>query len=104
MPNMIEIGIDIWQGPTQSNDIPDLIQKYGGQISFMGGIETADLDRGDVTDEEIREHTEKIVRECGKNYFIPCLTQGGAFSTFPDVYPRTSKIIDEISADIFDEL
>ena len=104
VPYMIEIGIDIWQGPTQTNDIPNLIEKYGGQISFMGGIESADLDRDDVTDEEIREHTEKIVRECGKKYFIPCLTQGGAFSTFPDVYGRTSAVIDQISADIFGEL
>ena len=42
--------------------------------------------------------------ECGKQYFIPCLTQGGAFRTFPDVYPMTGEVIAEISNDIFNEL
>jgi hypothetical protein len=101
---MIEMGIDIWQGVLQTNEIPNLIAEYGGQISFMGGIETAELDREDVTREEIRAHSEKIIRECGKHYFIPCLTQGGTFSTFPNVYPMTSEIIGEISDDIFSEL
>ena len=35
VPCMIEMKIDIWQGVMTTNNIPELIRKYGGQISFM---------------------------------------------------------------------
>lgn len=44
VPYMIKMGIDIWQGCLTTNDIPSLIQKYGGQISFMGGIDSGLID------------------------------------------------------------
>lgn len=39
VPSMIEMGIDVWQGCMETNNLPELIRKYGGKISFMGGIE-----------------------------------------------------------------
>src|SRR5699024_518410 len=39
VPSMIEMGIDIWQGVMSTNNIPELIKEYGGQITFMGGID-----------------------------------------------------------------
>ena len=41
VPYMIEMGVDIWQGVMTTNNVPELIKKYGGQISFMGGIDSA---------------------------------------------------------------
>jgi hypothetical protein len=35
VPHMIDMGIDIWQGVMTTNNTPELIKKYGGQISFM---------------------------------------------------------------------
>ncbi|MGI5936073.1 MAG: uroporphyrinogen decarboxylase family protein, partial [Oscillospiraceae bacterium] len=54
VPYMIEMGIDIWQGCMWSNNIPELIQKYGGKISFMGGIDNKDVDRDGWTREDCR--------------------------------------------------
>ena len=56
-----------------SNNIPELIKQYGGQLSFMGGIDSASVDHPNWT------------QECGKHYFIPCASQGGAMSAFPGV-------------------
>ena len=39
VPYMIEMGVDIWQGTMSSNNIPELIQKYGGQIVITSEIE-----------------------------------------------------------------
>jgi uroporphyrinogen-III decarboxylase len=39
VPAMIEMGIDVWQGVMTTNDIPAMIKEYGGQITFMGGVQ-----------------------------------------------------------------
>ncbi len=44
VPYMIEMGVDIWQGVMTTNNVPELMKKYGGQISFMGGIDSAKVD------------------------------------------------------------
>ncbi|MGL6294696.1 MAG: uroporphyrinogen decarboxylase family protein, partial [Eubacterium aggregans] len=49
VPAMIDVGIDIWQGCIDANDIPSLIKEYGGQISFMGGIDNSKIDKEDCT-------------------------------------------------------
>jgi hypothetical protein len=36
-----------------------------------------------------------------KLYFIPNLTQGGNYGSFPGVYEETSKAIDEVSKRMF---
>ncbi len=97
VPMMIDMGIDIWQGVMNSNNIPELIQKYGGQITFMGGIDSATVDYPGWTMEDIKRETEKACRECGNRFFIPCTSQGGPFSTFPGVYQAVADEIDRQS-------
>ncbi|KIR02247.1 Uroporphyrinogen-III decarboxylase [Lachnospiraceae bacterium TWA4] len=99
VPYMIDMGIDIWQGVMTSNDIPKLIEQYGGQISFMGGIESAKVDYPGWTEDVIKSEVFKACDEFGKGkkYFIPCATQGGPISTFPGVYDLVDKYIDEKS-------
>ncbi len=101
VPRMIEIGIDIWQGGMSTNNFPELIRKYGGKISFMSGIDSNVVDRPGWTREEIRYYVEKACRENGKHYFIPNLTQGLNFSSYPGVYETVSEIIDEMSKLMF---
>lgn len=84
-----------------SNNIPELIQKYGGQISFMGGIDSAKVDHPGWTREEVRAQVERACRECGKLYFIPNASQGLAISTFPGVYDALSEEIDNMSKIMF---
>ena len=101
VPYMIEMGIDIWQGVMTTNNIPELIQKYGGQISFMGGIDSAKVDHPGWIREEVHEEVEKACRACGKHYFIPSASQGLPISTFPGVYEALTEEIDAMSKVMF---
>ena len=55
VPSMIEMGIDVWQGCMGTNNLPELIKKYGGKISFMGGIENRAVDFESWTDEIVMQ-------------------------------------------------
>ena len=97
VPYMIEIGIDIWQGCMESNNVPELIKKYGGKISFMGGIDNKSMDFPGWTQEVCDKVAERVCSSCGINYFIPCITQGGPGSVFPGSYMALTKSIDKYS-------
>lgn len=101
VPYMIEMGIDIWQGVMTTNNTPELIKKYGGQISFMGDIDSGVVDFPDWTPEIVARETERACRNCGKLYFIPNLTQGLNVSSFPGVYEEVSRVIDQLSREMF---
>lgn len=101
VPYMIEMGVDVWQGVLKSNDIPDLIAKYGGQISFMGGIENSVIDVHDWTPEKVQEEVRAVCKACGTKYFIPCCTSGAAESAFPGVYESVSDAIAVCSKEMF---
>lgn len=101
VPYMIEMGIDIWQGVMTSNNIPELIQKYGGQISFMGGIDSAKVDYPGWTREDVKAEVKKACEENGKLYFIPNASQGLPMSTFEGVYEALTEEIDNMSKIMF---
>ena len=101
VPDMIDMGIDIWQGVMTSNNIPELIKQYGGKISFMGGVDSATIDYPGWSVEDVAREVDRACRECGKLYFIPGASQGLAMSTFPGVYEETSRQIDLASKKYF---
>ena len=101
VPYMIEAGIKIWQGPQSTNNLPELIEKYGDKITFMGGIDSGIVDRPDWTPEHIEKVTREVCDACGTKYFIPCASQGLWISTFPGVYDSVSAAIDKISKEKF---
>ena len=101
VPHMIEMGVDIWQGALSTNNIPELLRKYGGQISIMGGIDNGLVDRADWTPEKILEVTRKICRECGTEYFIPSTTVGRNASAYPGVYEAVSGAIGQVSREMW---
>lgn len=101
VPDMIEMGIDVFQGCMATNNIPELIQKYGGKISFMGGIENAFVDFDGWTDENCEKVVRKVCGECGKQYFIPCIAQGGPGSVYPGVYMSLANAIDKLNEEQF---
>lgn len=101
VPSMIEMGIDIWQGCFSTNNLPELIKKYGGKISFMGGIENCLVDYDGWSREAIRKVVDKTLAECGNKYFIPCIAQGGPGSVFPGVYKVLGEEIDKYNAEHF---
>lgn len=92
--DMIEIGIDIWQGVLPQNDIPRLQKQIGGRMTLMGGIDAAIVDRADSTEEEIRTEVRRVCETyVPAGNFIPCITYGLAGTIFPE---NDKIIIDEI--------
>ncbi|HCX64391.1 MAG TPA: uroporphyrinogen decarboxylase, partial [Eubacteriaceae bacterium] len=95
------MGIDIWQGVMTTNNTPELIKKYGGDISFMGDLDSGTLDFPEWTADLVAEHVRRACTNCGKEYFIPCLTMGGPESLFPGVYDKVNEEIDKMSKEMF---
>ncbi len=96
VPYMIDMGIDIWEGCLlKPNDLPKLVDQYGGKISFMGGLDSDAIDKPDWTPESVKASVYEALDFMGdrKKSFIPCLTQGLPFSTFPGVLEEVSKCI-----------
>ena len=98
---MIDMGIDVWQGVMRTNDIPSLIKQYGGQITFMGGIDSATVDYEGWTEEEVAKQVRKACESCGTHYFIPCTSQGLPISTYPGVYEAVAREVDKMSKEMF---
>lgn len=101
VPYMIEMKIDIWQGCVTTNNVADLIKKYGGKISFMGDIDNGLVDREDWNQELVAKHTRRACEANGKHYFIPCITQGGRGSVYPGVYDAISLELEKLSKEMF---
>lgn len=101
VPHMIDMGIDIWQGCMKSNNVPELIKKYGGKISFMGDIDNKEVDHDGWTREDCREAVRRSCESCGSKYFIPCITQGGPGSVYPGTYATLCEEIDKYSEEVF---
>ncbi len=101
VPFMIEMQIDIWQGAMSTNNNPELIRKYGKQLSIMGDIDSGPVDRPGWTPEIVEAAVRKSCERCGKLYFIPCLTQGLGISSFPGVYDAANDAIDKMSKEMF---
>ena len=104
VPMMIEMGIDVFQGCVTTNNVPELVKKYGGQISFMGDLNNGVLDVPNWTPEPIANEVERACRTNGKLYFIPCMTAGGPGSSYPGVYDEVTAAIDRFSAAHYAEL
>ncbi|MGV8906775.1 MAG: uroporphyrinogen decarboxylase family protein [Acetobacterium sp.] len=101
VPSMIEMGIDIWQGVMTTNIVPELIEKYGKQITFMGDIDSGVIDFPGWTRKIIAENVERACTRCGKLYFIPGASQGLNVSSFPGVYEETDEEIHRMTGLMF---
>ena len=99
--DMIEMGIDVWQGCMQSNNVPELVKKYKGKITFMGDIDNKSMDFPGWTKEDCRKAAVRAMEENGMYSFIPCITQGGPGSVFSGSYQALSDEIDKYNAEKF---
>ena len=91
--DMVDIGIDVWQGVLPTNDIVKLSEQLDGRMALMGGIDSV-IDRADASEEEIRTEVRRCLNEYGElKNFIPSHTYGGPGTIYPHVEPI---IFDEI--------
>ena len=90
--DMVELGIDVWQGVLPQNDIKRLQAQLAGRMTLMGGIDAAVVDRPDSTEEEIRADVRKACESFGPGgHFIPCITYGAPGT----IYPQGDRFIDD---------
>jgi hypothetical protein len=95
VPEMIEMGIDVWQGAVFENNIPKLVAEYKGAITIQGGLDNGKYDMPDWTDEKVRAGLKAHIEACGPKFIIPALTMGGPETTYEGLYERVSEIIAE---------
>ena len=102
VPEMIEMGIDVWQGPMYTNPIPELVKQYGKQITFMGYIDNKFVDFDAATYDDCVKAVDKVLGEvdCLEG-FIPCITQGGPGSLYIGGYEGLWQAIDEYNCKKF---
>jgi uroporphyrinogen-III decarboxylase len=88
--DMLDLGINVWQGVTPQNDIPAIKRLAAGRLTLMGGIDAHVVDRVRATEQDIRAEVRRCLREyCPGGYFIPCVTSEVAFT------PGVQDIIDD---------
>ena len=92
--DMLEIGIDFWQGALPTNDIQKIKKDTDYKMLLMGGIDVTKTDVPHWTEESVRE---QVAIACEKYHeggmFIPSLTMGGEGSLYPGV---DDIVVDEI--------
>jgi hypothetical protein len=94
--DMIELGIDLWQGTLPENDILKLQEQVAGRMAMMGGIDASLVDRKDVAEDVVRGAARYACETYGAaGNFIPCMTYGGPES---NVFPGIDALVtDEIN-------
>jgi uroporphyrinogen-III decarboxylase len=93
--DMVEMGIDIWQGALPQNNLQKLQKQLAGRMIIMGGIDAAIVDWPGTSEEVIRAEVRRACVDYGPGGgFIPSLTYGLPGSIFPNVDPI---ITDEIA-------
>lgn len=93
--DMAEIGIDVWQGAVCQNNIPKMQKLVHGRMGFMGGLDSAIVDRAAATEEEIRA---EVRRACDE--YIP----GGGFIPNLPSGLKNSALFPGVDATIDDEI
>ena len=102
VPYMIEMGIDVWQGCMHSNNVPELLQKYSGKITFMGEINNKVVDFEGWTESDCEKAAVGAIERVGTNKgFIPCITQGGPGSVYKGTYQALTDAIDRYNLSHF---
>lgn len=93
--DMVEIGIQVWQGVLPENNVPKLLRQLDGRMALMGGI-GAVIDRSDVKEDEARRYIKSVLIECCRySNFIPCITYGGPGTVFKFVDGYINDEIDK---------
>ncbi|MBN2134289.1 MAG: uroporphyrinogen decarboxylase (URO-D) [Acidobacteria bacterium] len=72
--DMVDLGIDMWQGVLPSNDIVQIQKNTKGKLLLMGGIDQGVVDRADATEDEIRGEVRRAIDTYAPGgAFLPCI-------------------------------
>ena len=86
--DMVEMGIDIWQGVIPQNDILEIQRITEGRLAMIGGIDGPKIDIENITEEEIRaEGRRAFDTYCPAGRFYPSIANGCCFRKWNnDIY------------------
>ena len=99
--DMVDLGIDVWQGVLNTNDIPKLQEQLKGRMTLMGGIDSI-IDRPDATEEEIRFQVRKALEAYAPGgHFIPSITYGLPGTLYPHVNPIMTDEIAKYNKEVY---
>jgi len=72
--DMVEMGIQMWQGVMASNDIQQIKKNTGGKLMLIGGIEQTVIDKEDATEEIIRAEVRRAIDlNAPGGLYLPCI-------------------------------
>lgn len=91
--DMVEIGVDIWQGVIAQNDIVEIQRITEGRLAMVGGIDGPKVDIENITEEEIRAEVRRAVDTyCPGGRFYPFIPNGICFREW-----NNSIVMDELT-------
>ena len=78
--DMVEIGIDIWQGAIAQNDICEIQRVTKGKLPMIGGIDGPKIDVTGISEEDIRAEVRRAIDTyCPGGKFFPSVPYGKLF-------------------------
>ena len=86
--DMVEMGIDVWQGAIPQNDIVEIQRITKGRLPMVGGIDGPRIDVENITEEEIRAEVRRAFDTyCPGGRFYPSIANGRCFRDWNnDIY------------------
>jgi hypothetical protein len=86
--DMVEIGIDVWQGVIAQNDILEIQRVTEGKLAMIGGIDGPAIDIESITEEQIRAEVRRAFDTyCPAGRFYPSIPNGCCFRKWNnDIY------------------
>ena len=75
--DMVEIGVDIWQGVIAQNDIVAIQETTEGKLAMVGGIDGPAIDIDGISEEAIRQEVRRAIDTyCVRGRFYPGIPNG----------------------------
>lgn len=86
--DMVEMGVDIWQGAIPQNDIVEIQRITEGKLPMVGGVDGPKIDIENITEEEIRAEVRRAFDTyCPGGPFFPSIANGCCFRKWNnDIY------------------
>ena len=92
--DMVEIGVDIWQGVIFQNDIVEIQRITEGKLAMAGGIDGPKIDIENITEEQIRQEVRRAIDTyCPAGRFYPSIPNGVCFRPW-----NNSIVMDELAS------
>lgn len=78
--DLVELGVDFWQGVIAQNDIVDIQRRTEGKLAMIGGVDGPKIDIENITEDDIRAEVRRAIDTyCPAGRFYPSIPNGVCF-------------------------